>query len=634
MKTNINPIKAVLFFTFFLTITMINYSSSSAQFLNPDRNQAKQIPLVFHAPGLPGQSYFDLSKISGSRPDVAVTSNAYYSTFNQHIRDGQWNSNNGDGNFGAPIQFINEMPSSDINIFKGAVFTQLRDQIKKDFVILKSNQLQVHWNENNTITVSKQNIPAGSGNYMTKGSFNREDDFEDIAVSTGSHIKVFKNLRNGYLEATPISVFSIPASKFKIAQITDLSVDYFQQDPIDRADLVVYTGSTVSVYKNTNLNGFEFIASFSVGFQLSDIELADLNDDGYNELIITGINGLDHSVQVYSNNNGSLILSAPAYSNTSQSLIPRNALINVADFNADGYNDLLLCGHEGLTSIFRNKQDHQYFNSTPEQISYLEYPSSSVYQIKSMDIYNTGGIALVMSYQATSGYNLKVVNAVNTNIAPPPPVVSSSSQLVGNYVRPKIQIKNNRGIQDFQKYEIYKAKASTGWNFTYIGQTTDNFFIDNTEYIQYIGGGNQVAPPPNCYYAVKTVDASNQKSILSKQLGYRVGIPVCFACAEMDNTRILEETLQLNVIPEKFSLSNFPNPFNPTTKIYFTLPKEGNVKISVYNSTGQLVKEFNGFRASGYHTVEFDGSAFSSGVYFYRIETNEFTETKRMILAK
>lgn len=91
-----------------------------------------------------------------------------------------------------------------------------------------------------------------------------------------------------------------------------------------------------------------------------------------------------------------------------------------------------------------------------------------------------------------------------------------------------------------------------------------------------------------------------------------------------------------NQIPDKFELfQNYPNPFNPATKIYYTLPIDGFVKIEIYNSIGQNIKSLvNEFKNSGYYTVDFDGSNLSSGLYFYRINVNNFTETRKMLLLK
>jgi tetratricopeptide (TPR) repeat protein len=90
------------------------------------------------------------------------------------------------------------------------------------------------------------------------------------------------------------------------------------------------------------------------------------------------------------------------------------------------------------------------------------------------------------------------------------------------------------------------------------------------------------------------------------------------------------------IIPQKYQLSqNYPNPFNPVTTINYDLPKEGLSKLKVYDITGkEIFTLVNEFKAAGSYQVQFDGTKFSSGVYFYRIEAGSFIETKRMVLVK
>ncbi|MDQ3020538.1 MAG: S8 family peptidase [Bacteroidota bacterium] len=88
-----------------------------------------------------------------------------------------------------------------------------------------------------------------------------------------------------------------------------------------------------------------------------------------------------------------------------------------------------------------------------------------------------------------------------------------------------------------------------------------------------------------------------------------------------------------------YSLSqNYPNPFNPATMINYTIARDGLVKLRVYDMIGKEVATLiNGFKARGNYIVEFDfkdHSNLSSGVYYYKIESNEFTGIKKMILLK
>lgn len=91
-----------------------------------------------------------------------------------------------------------------------------------------------------------------------------------------------------------------------------------------------------------------------------------------------------------------------------------------------------------------------------------------------------------------------------------------------------------------------------------------------------------------------------------------------------------------NEIPTAFNLfQNYPNPFNPTTVIQYGLPKGSLVMVRVYDILGRLVKELvNTHQPAGNYSVSFDGSNYASGVYFYTIETPDFTQSKKMVLVK
>lgn len=86
----------------------------------------------------------------------------------------------------------------------------------------------------------------------------------------------------------------------------------------------------------------------------------------------------------------------------------------------------------------------------------------------------------------------------------------------------------------------------------------------------------------------------------------------------------------------KFELEqNYPNPFNPSTSIKFTLPKSGHVRIIVYNTLGQEVKTLiNSFKEAGTYTIEFNADNLNTGLYFYKLETEGFTQVKKMTLLK
>lgn len=88
--------------------------------------------------------------------------------------------------------------------------------------------------------------------------------------------------------------------------------------------------------------------------------------------------------------------------------------------------------------------------------------------------------------------------------------------------------------------------------------------------------------------------------------------------------------------PKDFKLyQNYPNPFNPTTRIKYEITKGTHIKLSIYDVNGKLIKILeNGYRSIGDYEISFDGSKLSSGAYFYKLETETYNETKRMLLIK
>jgi hypothetical protein len=88
--------------------------------------------------------------------------------------------------------------------------------------------------------------------------------------------------------------------------------------------------------------------------------------------------------------------------------------------------------------------------------------------------------------------------------------------------------------------------------------------------------------------------------------------------------------------PQDFLLGqNYPNPFNPTTTIRYALPYRSRVNLTVYNTLGQQVAiPIHAQQEAGSYEVKFDGSALASGVYFYRLQTGGFVDTKKLLLLR
>jgi hypothetical protein len=93
---------------------------------------------------------------------------------------------------------------------------------------------------------------------------------------------------------------------------------------------------------------------------------------------------------------------------------------------------------------------------------------------------------------------------------------------------------------------------------------------------------------------------------------------------------------QNNNIPSSFGLyQNYPNPFNPSTVISFDLPQRAFVKLNVYDMLGrEIAVLMNGEMNAGSHSFTFKGEGLSSGMYFYKLKANGFSEVRKMMLVK
>ena len=95
-------------------------------------------------------------------------------------------------------------------------------------------------------------------------------------------------------------------------------------------------------------------------------------------------------------------------------------------------------------------------------------------------------------------------------------------------------------------------------------------------------------------------------------------------------------TVLSNTAPEDFQLEqNYPNPFNPVTNINYSLPSRNFLSIKIYDVKGNLIETLvNEVQNPGKYSVNWNAEKYPSGVYYYSLKTNKFTETKKMLLIK
>ena len=166
------------------------------------------------------------------------------------------------------------------------------------------------------------------------------------------------------------------------------------------------------------------------------------------------------------------------------------------------------------------------------------------------------------------------------------------------------------------------------WNEEFIfSRNSISFKLQKIDLTKYTGSGNE--------------DVRFRFRLMTDAQGERDGIWIdtVSIVASYDVVGVDNEIVQL---PKEFTLDqNYPNPFNPSTKISYALPTESRVKIQIFNVLGEVVTTIvDQVIVAGSHTIEWNASNLSSGVYLYRIsaesvsDSKQYNAVKKMILMK
>ncbi len=200
----------------------------------------------------------------------------------------------------------------------------------------------------------------------------------------------------------------------------------------------------------------------------------------------------------------------------------------------------------------------------------------------------------------------------------------------------------------------YHSTWSSGsfWKSTNSGSNFSNLTQTGSLWATDIAKDDPTAVCYDFYGSNAFISTNSGSSFTSTNVGSSPAAGICF----LDKANLLIQhgggvykyTVSYNVLtsvseniissssPESYALNqNYPNPFNPTTNILYSVPVTGNVSVKVYDQIGKEVATLvSGVKNAGTYEVTFDASSFSSGIYFYKLEADNFTATKKMILIK
>jgi hypothetical protein len=276
----------------------------------------------------------------------------------------------------------------------------------------------------------------------------------------------------------------------------------------------------------------------------------------------------------------------------------------------DGYNNLDGIIEKDNTQysltlgpIIASNTTYGFEDDTPPQTvqNPVEFNETMVSAVFSLSNYDTLILGAHGKYATSFGQSMQPlkyhVNLVN----------STTNQIHRELFRDTINVEDSVGIEFLRGYII--NGISSGTDQFYVQMVVDTIDAGDGDY-NMAGVYSDDTPPQGdapINYKTKVFFENSSNSLTSG-----------------------------NQIPKEYSLSqNYPNPFNPSTTIKYSLPKDGFVSLKIYDITGREVKSLAGeVKKAGYYSVTFNASSLASGVYFYRIQSNDFVMTKRMVLIK
>ncbi len=208
-----------------------------------------------------------------------------------------------------------------------------------------------------------------------------------------------------------------------------------------------------------------------------------------------------------------------------------------------------------------------------------------------------------------------------------------------------------RGEKNGKEYYEVPSKFGGGWTkYPFSGDpVTNEGWIDQDSYPQNNRGMNLSVGPFNlkrnekkeftfALIAEGGYENINRLEAIIKLKKTSLAVKSFYKSISDTSVSVTDEKVVDNSIPKL--LQNYPNPFNPTTLIEYQIPVEGNVKLEIYNSIGQLVSVLvDGYQNAGSQKVTWNGkdsfgSTVATGIYFYRIKTISISQVKKMILIK
>lgn len=539
---------------------------------------------------------------------------------------GSFKLNEGLGNFpGAPSQFnLVHYPVVYLQI-RDIEFGQLRLNQKKDVAFSRYGCVQIFRNDNNVI-IREDNNPyavAGRSSSVSFGYISGNSDFfrqdlvncvDDPLNSSFNGIFIYYNDGAGFFSNAP--------NGYQVSGTLNLGTQVVRTGKLrqnSKDDIVGVSGSNIRIYRNNGTNDVTINQTIDAGGTIKDLELGDVNGDGLKDIAV--ITSADTKVYLNLGN---------TFSTTPNAILPGGSgKLEFGDIDNDGRQDLVSVIYDGPIIAFRNTGNSSaYYSYTTGNYQYILVGGGGTFHrvikdVELADVQGQGGLSLIFTTTGDAdNFNngTIIIHKRIGNPAPYPPNLYFSEVVNARAV---IYFSNNNE-PDFAGYNVYLSINSGPWVKQNTNLITASSYTDYNYLITGQGGGIG-DPGDQLLYYVTAVDLENNESEASNTAEFWT---TCLYCDNQTSSNNNSDKIE-------FKSSNYPNPFNPSTTIEYSIPNSSFVKLVVYNSLGQVVSTLvNEFKRNGKYIALFNAENLSSGMYFYTIEAGAFKETKKMVLLK
>lgn len=445
-----------------------------------------------------------------------------------------------------------------------------------------------------------------SGNISTAvalGDLDNDGHEEIIAINNAGNIYAIDYLGNNYFDPY-ISGCQIKSN----AMINDIDNDGSLE--IIVVTFIPQTKVIILNSDGTDYPGFPVI--LEDGRVLSSAALGDLDGDNYPEVIAASLSG---NIYAVSTATGANIAGWPVAAGVNSWHGP-----NLADIDNDNELEVIAPLSNGVVYVY-NADGSLLFNYTADS----PIKTSAV----TADINSDNSIEII--FGATSG-SLYVLNSDGSNFPGFPMDIGAGIECTAGLVD-----MDNNGTFDM----VFGDNNGVLHSVDITGSETNNFPY-------YIGSPLKVAPSIDDIDGDEDIDIVIANQYAYHVIDYKQIIPtenIIWSSFKYNNFRTGNAMSPQNgvedndLIPEIITSlgANYPNPFNPTTKISFSLKTDDNIKLEIFNIKGQLVKTLvDGNQTQGYHIVEWNGKnnnnhKAGSGIYLYKLQTSNYISTLSLI---